>query len=185
MPKCSRCGSYFIRPPCPICSPPGVAQLIEDSPASKGKSIDELQKELGNFQQALKKLKLDYETNIMELKTQLDSINGKISDLVLSKVSSNEKKRSFDEQLPSLTDELKSLMDSDTQIEGEKNSLLMDIQDAEKRIISLNSEISSLKDQKERKQREEEERKQQREEQRLEEKPEFSNEDSESNIKEE
>ena len=156
MPKCSRCGSYFIRPPCPICSPPGIAQLIEDSPVSKGKSIDELQKELENFQKTLKKLELDYETSIQELKTQLDSINGKISDLELSKVSSNEKKRSFEEQLSGLNDELKSFMDSDTQIEGERNSLLMDVQDAEKRIISLNSEISSLKDQKERRQREEE-----------------------------
>jgi len=99
MPKCSRCGSYYIRPPCPVCSPPGTEQLVEDSPEVKGKSIDQLQTDLKKLQEVLKKEELDFETHVQDLKTRLDNLNDQISDLELSKVSSKEKKRSLEKDL--------------------------------------------------------------------------------------
>ncbi|MFX0085603.1 MAG: hypothetical protein ACFFAU_08010, partial [Candidatus Hodarchaeota archaeon] len=166
MPTCSRCGSYYIRPPCPVCSPPGVKQLIEDSPFSKGKSIEELQKELENYQETVKNVGLEYETRIQELRTNLGSINGKISDLELSKVSSDDKKRSLEKLLSDLTSDYESLLETQTQLKGDRTSLLKDIESTEKKVEELNSEIINLKNQKERRQREEEERRQREEEER-------------------
>lgn len=164
MPKCSRCGSYFIRPPCPICSPLGVEQLIEDSPDQKGQSIDELQKELEKQKEKLNNLGLEYDTSIQEINTELDSINGRVTDLEISKVSSTEKKRAFETQLSDVTKELEPFAASGKQLEGERNSLLEDIQNIEKKINNLNLDISNLKDKKAQRQREDEETRGQREE---------------------
>lgn len=155
MPKCSRCGSYFIRPPCPICSSPGAEQLIVDSPDEKGQSIDELQKELEKQKEKLKNLGLEYDTRIQEINTELDSINGRVTDLEISRVSSTEKKRAFETQLSDVTKELESFAASGKQLEGERNSLLEDIEKIEKKIENLNLDISDLKDKKAQRQREE------------------------------
>ncbi|MHA2305839.1 MAG: hypothetical protein ACXACU_10650 [Candidatus Hodarchaeales archaeon] len=163
MPKCSRCGSYFIRPPCPVCSPPGVEQLIEDVPDAKRQSIEELQKELEKQKEKLKTLGLEYDTRIQELNTELDSINGRVTDFEISKVSSTEKKRAFEEQLYEITNELESFAASEKQVEGERNSLLENIERAEKKLVSLNLDLYNLNQKKEQRQREEAEQ-QQREE---------------------
>jgi chromosome segregation ATPase len=163
VPKCSRCGSYFIRPPCPVCSPPGVKQLIEDVPDAKGQSIEELQKELEKQKEKLKTLGLEYDTRIQELNTDLDSINGRVTDFEISKVSSTEKKRAFEEQLYEITNELESFAASGKQVEGERNSLLENIERAEKKLVSLNLDLYNLNQKKEQRQREEAEQ-QQREE---------------------
>ena len=164
MPKCSRCGSYFVRLPCPICSPLGVEQLIEDSPDEKGQSIDELQKELEKQKEKLKNLGLEYDTRIQDINTELDSINGRVTDLEISKVSSTEKKRTFETQVSEVTKELESLAAFGKQFEGERNSLLEDIENSEKKIENLNIDISNLKDKKSNRQQEEEARRRQREE---------------------
>jgi len=166
MPKCSRCGSYFIRAPCPVCSPPGVEQLVEDSPVVKGKSVDELQGDLKQLQETLKKKELEYDTRIEELKSRLDAINNQISDLEFSKVSSVEKKRSLDKEISGFTDELNSIRVSTEELEREKQALLNNIQKAEDEKQNLDSEISVLKERIDRQQREEQERRQREEQER-------------------
>ncbi|UCG89638.1 MAG: hypothetical protein JSU57_03960 [Candidatus Heimdallarchaeota archaeon] len=166
MPKCSRCGSYFIRPPCPVCSPPGVEQLVEDSPEVKGKSVDELQSDLKQLQETFKNKESEFDTRTEELKTRLDKINNQISDLEFSKVSSVEKKRSLEKEISDFADELNSVKLATEELERERHSLLNNIQKAEEQKQSYDSEISVLKEKIEHRQHEEEQHRQREEEQR-------------------
>ncbi|MFX0014251.1 MAG: hypothetical protein ACFE98_06630, partial [Candidatus Hermodarchaeota archaeon] len=146
MPKCSRCGSYYIRPPCPVCSPPSVKQLVEDSPEVKGKTIEELQSDLKHLRETLKKEESDLESRTLELKTSIDSINDQISELELSKVSSQEKKLSIENSITSLSNDINSLEETTKMIQREKNALENSIKKAEDDIRNLDSEIYSLKE---------------------------------------
>jgi len=98
MPKCPRCGSYFIRPPCPVCSPPGDVQLIEDSKESKGKSIEELQSDLQIIRDSIKEKETELDNLIQDLTLKLNTINDRIENLEISKVAANEKIATFEEE---------------------------------------------------------------------------------------
>ena len=146
MPTCDQCGSYFIPPPCPVCSPPEIERLVEDSPAGIGKTRENLQNELTHLQETLSQKESDFETQTQHLKTRLARVNAQISTLEVSKVSSEAKKRALAKNLANLGEELNALEMATEPLEGDKNSLLERIRNAEETIQSSDAEIARLKE---------------------------------------
>ncbi|WP_455140252.1 hypothetical protein [Candidatus Hodarchaeum mangrovi] len=137
MPTCQRCGSYFIRAPCPVCSPPGVEQLIVESKEKKGKTIEELQIDLSNLQENLKKNKLEYETKIQDLKMKKTSLNEEIANLEMIRSQLNEKKVTIEKRDMELANEIKNTKTNLENLETEKLRLIKENRVLEEDISSL------------------------------------------------
>lgn len=137
MPTCQRCGSYFIRAPCPVCSPPGVEQLIVESKEKKGKTIEELQIDLSNIQENLKKNKLEYETKTQDLKMKKTSLNEEIANLEMIRSQLNEKKVTIEKRDLELANEIKNTKTNLENLETEKLRLIKENRVLEKEISSL------------------------------------------------
>ncbi|MFW9854003.1 MAG: hypothetical protein ACFFFG_03055 [Candidatus Thorarchaeota archaeon] len=148
MPKCSRCGSYYIRPPCPVCSPPGTTdQIIVDSEDDKGKTIHELQQELEKILEKVGKRKLELDNKSQDLTNQLELVRGRFNDLKLSKVSFKEKIDSLKKQLSTLNEEIASLETERRSLFNEKASLDTEIRSSEDEVNQLEEEFFLLRKQ--------------------------------------
>ena len=90
MPKCLKCGSYYIRAPCPVCSPPGIGELIVDSKESKKKSIDEFQKELQTKLSKLDKRETELTNHINSMTTEIESLEEQLQSYEISKIGIND-----------------------------------------------------------------------------------------------
>ncbi|MFW9777356.1 MAG: hypothetical protein ACFFE8_00800 [Candidatus Heimdallarchaeota archaeon] len=165
MPKCSRCGSYYIRPPCPVCSPPGTSnQIIVDSEDEKGKTIQELQQELEEILEKVGKRKFELDNKSQDLATQLELVRGRINDLELTKVSSKEKIASLEKQLSVLNGEIANLESERRALVDEKASLDTEIQSSEDEVNQMEREVFLLRKQMESRQQAQVESAQQNEE---------------------
>lgn len=146
MPICQRCGSYFIRAPCPVCSPPGVEQLIVDSKEKKGKTIEELQEDLSTIHENLKTSKLEYESKIQDLKMKKISLNEEIADLEMKRSQLNEKKGITEKRDVELAEEIKNTKINVENLESEKLQLIEENRILEKELSGLENELTSLKE---------------------------------------
>ncbi|PWI48771.1 hypothetical protein CEE45_05120 [Candidatus Heimdallarchaeota archaeon B3_Heim] len=149
MPTCLKCGSYYIRAPCPVCSPPGVGQLIEDSKEAKGKSIEDLQKELQELNSKLKNQETEFDQQIRDFKTQIQSLEDQIQSLEVSKISLNDQIGNLQQEIEikvKRTEEVrKRLSDLESEkgvasekisvLENENNALKGDIQTFNEKIL--------------------------------------------------
>jgi len=144
MPKCLKCGSYYIRAPCPVCSPPGVGQIIEDSKEAKGKSIEQLQSELKENTDLYKEKQDELSKRIRELTSELEKSEEEIQSLEVSKVGQREKLEKIQQEINDLDQEIESLKVREPELENEKEVATGKIKQLENRIVELKSQGDHL-----------------------------------------
>ena len=140
MPKCLKCGSYYIRAPCPVCSPPGVGQIIEDSKEAKGKSIEQLQNELKENTELFKKKQDEFSKRIRDLASELEKSEEEIQSLEVSKVGLREKHEKIQQEINNLEQEIERSKIKESELENDKNIAIEKIKKLEIRIEELQSQ---------------------------------------------
>ncbi len=144
MPKCLKCGSYYIRAPCPVCSPPGVGQLIEDSKEAKGKSVEELQTELETLSAKFKSQETEYDQKIRDVKTQIHSLEDQNQSHEVSKINLNEKISNLQKEIEMKGVKVEEVKKNIENLYSEKSTASGKIATLETEIVNVKSTIQSL-----------------------------------------
>jgi len=144
MPKCLKCGSYYIRAPCPVCSPPGMGELIVDSEESKKKSIEDLQNE---FKEKLSKLdarKTEHANQINSMATEIASLEDQLQSHEVTKVGINDLIKKLELEIKQVQKEISETQTKNSDLEQEKDATTQRITNLEETNNNLKAELSLI-----------------------------------------
>ena len=142
MPKCLKCGSYYIRAPCPVCSPPGTGELIVDSEESKKKSIEDLQNE---FKEKLSKLdarKTEQANQTNSMIAEIASLEDQLQSHEVTKVGINDRIKKLELAIEQAQKEISEIQTKNSDLEQEKDATIQRIANLEETNNNLKAELS-------------------------------------------
>jgi len=144
MPKCLKCGSYYIRAPCPVCSPLGVGELIVDSKEPKKKSIDDLQNELQEKLSKFGTRKTELANQINSMPTEIESLEEQLQSHEVSKIGVNDQIKKLKLEIEQVEKEFSEIQMKNSDLTQEKDATTLAIANLEEKNSNLKTELSLL-----------------------------------------
>ncbi len=142
MPKCLKCGSYYIRAPCPVCSPLGIGELIVDSEESKKKSIDDLQNEFKDKLSKLDARKTELTNQINSMTEEIISLEDQFQSHEVTKIGINDRIKKLKLAIEQVENEISEILSKNSVLEQEKDTTTQRIANLEETNNKLKTELS-------------------------------------------